>query len=72
MECGDGHLHVGITTDLLKCLAGHFNKEVPETAERLPVKIISYVAFENKKKAEVFMRFLKTNPGKSFIKMRWN
>ncbi len=71
LECSDGFLHVDITNDLSKSLMKHFNKEVEETKDRLPVKIHSYVAFENEKKARAFMRFLKTNPGQCFIKQRW-
>jgi len=45
-------------------LKRHFNKEVRWTKDRLPVTLITYVAFNDRYKAFDFERYLKSGSGK--------
>jgi predicted GIY-YIG superfamily endonuclease len=46
----------------------HKNSHIPATANRLPVKLVSYVAFQNKYFAYNFEKYLKSGSGRAFIK----
>lgn len=71
LRCADGSIYVGQTANLEQCLVEHFNGEVEETREKLPVEIYSYIAFNNQYKADAFHQFLKSRAGRIFIKNRW-
>jgi len=45
----DGNLYIGKTKDLRKRLKKHLNAEVPSTKYRLPLKLVYYEAYTNKK-----------------------
>lgn len=71
LRCADDSIYVGMTTSLEQCLVEHFNGEVAETREKLPVEIYSYIAFNSQYKADAFYQFLNSRAGRLFIKNRW-
>jgi len=70
LQCADGDFYTGCTDNLKDRLKRHQSGWVPATKDRLPVKIISYVSFQNKYKAFNFEKYLKTGSGRAFLKKR--
>jgi len=68
--CNDNTIYTGCTSNLEERLNRHRNKEVSYTANRLPVHLISYIAFAEKHKAFYFERYLKSGSGKAFANKR--
>ena len=68
LNCSDGKLYTGCTVSLDERIIRHNNGWVPATKGGLPVKLISYTAFENKYMAFNFERYLKSGSGRAFIK----
>ncbi len=70
LRCSDGSIYVGCTSDLEDRLKRHNGKEVPATKLRLPVKLITYIAFADKYKAFEFEKYLKCGSGRAFLSKR--
>ena len=70
LRCSDGKLYIGCTTNLDERLKRHKAGYVPSTKSRLPVLLISYIAFSNEKKAFDFEKYLKGGSGRAFINKR--
>ena len=68
--CNDNTIYTGCTSNLEERLNRHRNKEVSYTANRLPLQLISYIAFVEKHKAFYFERYLKSGSGKAFANKR--
>jgi putative endonuclease len=68
LKCKDGKLYTGCTNDLRERIKRHSDGNVPATKPRLPIRLVNYVAFENKYKAFAFEKYLKTGSGRGFIK----
>lgn len=66
--CNNDKMYTGCTSNLVERLERHNNGYVPATAKQLPVKLISYTAFNNKYTAFNFEKYLKSGSGRSFIK----
>jgi len=64
----NGHYYVGSTSDLRRRLQEHEGGKSPTTKRFLPLKLITYLAFSTKEKAEKFETYLKTGSGISFRK----
>lgn len=60
--------YTGCTNDLKSRLEKHNNAYVPATKTRLPVKLITYLAFANKHTAFSFEKYLKSGSGRAFMK----
>jgi predicted GIY-YIG superfamily endonuclease len=58
----------GITEDLKERLKQHNAGEVSHTSKYKPWKIKNYFAFEDRKKAYEFERYLKSGSGRAFAK----
>lgn len=69
-EAGDCQRYVGITSDLRQRLADHNAGKSPHTSKYVPWKLITYVAFSDEQKAEVFERYLKSGSGHAFANKR--
>ena len=67
LQCAGGNLYTGCTSDIDERLGRHNSGQVPATKLRLPVTLITYVAFTDKYKAFEFERYLKGGSGKAFI-----
>ncbi len=66
--CADGKPYVGCTDNWQDRIIRHDKGHVPATKDRLPVKLVSYVAFSNKYSAFNFEKYLKSGSGRAFIK----
>jgi predicted GIY-YIG superfamily endonuclease len=66
LKCADGSYYTGCTGNLIERTARHNKKEVSYTASRLPIELISYFAFNEKHKAFLFEKYLKSGSGKAF------
>ena len=62
--------YVGMTTDLKKRFREHNEGKSSHTTKFGPWKLISYIAFTNRAKAEAFERYLKSGSGHAFARKR--
>ena len=60
--------YIGYSTSLKSRIEKHNNGHVPYTAKYKPLKIKTYVAFEDKEKATKFEKYLKSHSGRAFSK----
>ncbi|MBI2639464.1 MAG: GIY-YIG nuclease family protein [Candidatus Sungbacteria bacterium] len=68
LECCDRRFYIGCTSDLKDRIVRHNKAQVPATKNRLPIKLISYFAFQNKYVAFNFEKYLKSGSGRAFLK----
>jgi predicted GIY-YIG superfamily endonuclease len=66
--CNDGLPYIGCTNDLKDRINRHQKGQVPATKDRLPIELISYLAFSNKYNAFNFEKYLKSGSGRAFLK----
>ncbi len=69
-EAARNERYVGLTTDLKRRLADHNAGKSPHTSKYLPWKLMTYIAFSDRRKAELFERYLKSGSGHAFAKNR--
>ncbi len=62
--------YVGFTKDLKNRLTAHNNGQSPHTAKFKPWELISYTAFQDRKNAINFEKYLKSHSGKAFANKR--
>ena len=62
--------YVGMTTDLKRRLREHDQRKSSHTTKFRPWKLISYIAFTNRAKAEAFERYPKSGSGHAFARKR--
>lgn len=67
LKCTDGKPYTGCTENLEERLARHNNGHVPATENRRPIKLVTYVVFEDKYKAFAFEKYLKSGSGRAFL-----
>ena len=60
--------YVGSTLDLKRRVAEHNKSQSIHTKKYVPWKLVSYLAFEDHKKADAFEAYLKTGSGRAFAK----
>src|SRR5512132_3075462 len=68
--CMQGERYVGMTTDLKQRLREHNQGKSSHTAKFSPWKLITYVAFTDRAKAEAFEGYLKSGSGHAFARKR--
>jgi predicted GIY-YIG superfamily endonuclease len=66
----DGKRYVGVTSNLKQRLADHNAGRSKHTARYLPWQLITYIAFSDYQKAELFERYLKSGSGHAFAQKR--
>ncbi len=66
--CSDNKPYIGCTQDIEERLDRHNSCHVPATKNRLPIKLFSYFAFENKYIAFDFEKYLKSGSGRAWLK----
>ena len=71
LKCSDKTTYTGCTQNLEERLIRHEKKQVLYTSTRLPVKLITYIAFSDKYKAFEFEKYLKSGSGKAFSNKRF-
>jgi predicted GIY-YIG superfamily endonuclease len=69
-ESGEGQRYIGVTADLRRRLVDHNSGKSMHTSKFSPWKLITYVAFSDQAKAELFERYLKSGSGHAFAKRR--
>jgi putative endonuclease len=67
LRCSDENLYTGCTSDLDERLIRHNSGYVPATKLRLPVTLITNIAFTDEYKAFEFERYLKGGSGRAFL-----
>ncbi|OGI16447.1 MAG: excinuclease ABC subunit C [Candidatus Moranbacteria bacterium RBG_19FT_COMBO_42_6] len=68
LKCKGNKLYIGCTNDLKQRIARHTKGYVSATKGKLPVKVVNYVAFDNKYRAYNFEKYLKSGSGRAFVK----
>ena len=66
LKCKDGSHYTGCTTDVLRRLEEHESHKIYYTKDKLPVTLLTYIAFSDKYRAFDFEKYLKTGSGISF------
>jgi len=66
--CKDNKTYLGCCEDLKERINRHEKGTVPATKDRLPIKLITYLAFSNKYTAFNFEKYLKSGSGRAFMK----
>ena len=62
--------YVGVTSDLRRRLAEHDAGKSAHTSKFIPWKLVTYIAFSDEQKAEMFERYLKSGSGHAFARKR--
>jgi putative endonuclease len=62
--------YVGLTSDLKARIAGHNAGESLHTAKFRPRELVTYVAFQDERKAIEFEKYLKSGSGRGFANKR--
>jgi len=62
--------YIGITSDLKSSLTAHNKGRSTHTSKYKPFKLVTYVAFSNKEKAQEFEKYLKSGSGRAFAQKR--
>ncbi|MBE0662461.1 MAG: GIY-YIG nuclease family protein [Bacteroidales bacterium] len=70
LRCSDGKLYTGCTSNLEERLERHRNGYVSFTKSRLPVTLLTFIAFTDKYKAFEFEIYLKSGSGRAFAAKR--
>ena len=71
LKCSDGTIYTGCTSNIEERLKRHRSKQVSYTKTRLPVELVTYIAFSDKYKAYNFEKYLKSGSGKAFSNKRF-
>jgi putative endonuclease len=71
LKCSDDTYYTGCTYNLDERIRQHVRGENRYTKDRLPVELVTYIAFANKYKAYDFERYLKSGSGKAFAFKRF-
>ena len=64
--------YVGCTTDLKQRLLDHNRGDSPHTAKFIPWELEVYVAFQQRKTATAFEKYLKSGSGRAFAKRHFH
>ena len=70
LKCNNGDYYKGCTSDLDNRIQLHKSGKVPSTCDNLPVELVFYAAFPNKRKAFDFEKYLKSGSGRAFTNKR--
>ena len=67
---GNGQRYVGMTSDLRRRLEEHDAGKSSHTSKFRPWRLVTYVAFSDRIKAEAFEGYLKSGSGHAFANKR--
>ena len=70
LQCSNNTYYTGCTGNLKKRLEQHSKGQIHYTKDKLPLKLISYTAFQDKYKAFEFEKYLKSGSGIAFRNKR--
>jgi predicted GIY-YIG superfamily endonuclease len=65
-----GQRYVGLSTDLKARFQDHNSGKSKHTAKYKPWRLVTYLAFSTRAKAEAFERYLKSGSGHAFARRR--
>ena len=65
-----GQRYVGLTADLKQRLRDHDDGKSTHTSKYRPWRLVTYVGFSDREKAESFERYLKSGSGHAFAAKR--
>lgn len=68
LACSDKGFYIGCTSNLRERIKRHESGNVPATKDRLPIKLTTYFAFDDKYRAFNFEQYLKSGSGRAFLK----
>ena len=68
--CTQGQRYVGLTTNFRQRLQDHNAGKSAHTSKYLPWRLVTYIAFSERAKAESFERYLKSGSGHAFAAKR--
>ena len=71
LRCSDNTIYTGCTTNIQNRIKRHLRGDVNYSRTRLPVELVTYIAFTDKYKAFDFERYLKSGSGKAFSNKRF-
>ena len=63
--------YIGVTADLKQRIPDHNAGKSAHTSKYAPWRLVTYVAFSDKQRAETFERYLKSGSGHAFAKKRF-
>ncbi len=66
LKCSDDSHYTGCTSNIENRLTRHNKGQVHYTKSRLPIELITYIAFSDKYKAIEFEKYLKSHSGRAF------
>ena len=70
LKCSDGSIYTGCTSNFKNRLERHNKSQVHYTKDKLPLELITYIAFTDKYKAYNFEKYLKSGSGIAFRNKR--
>ena len=70
LKCSDNSFYTGCTNSLKDRLEKHNKGQVHYTKDKLPIELITYIAFTDKYKAYNFGKYLKSGSGIAFRNKR--
>ncbi len=70
LKCCDDSFYSGCTNNLDERLKRHRERKVHYTKDKLPVKLMTYIAFSEKYKAFQFEKYMKSGSGTAFRNKR--
>jgi putative endonuclease len=70
LKCADGSYYTGCTNNLDDRIKRHQNQMVHYTKDKLPIELVTYIAFSDKYKAFNFEKYLKSGSGMAFRNKR--
>ena len=70
LRCSDDSIYTGCTNNLENRLKRHRDGKVHYTQDKLPVEVITFIAFSEKHKAYQFEKYLKSGSGMAFRNKR--
>lgn len=71
LRCSDGKIYTGCTSNLNKRLLAHQSGKVSFTKSRLPFELVTFISFNDRRKAFKFEKYLKSGSGKAFSQKRF-
>ena len=70
LKCSDDSFYTGCTSDLEDRIKRHNKGQVHFTSDKIPVELVTYIAFSDKYKAFEFEKYLKSGSGRAFAAKR--
>jgi putative endonuclease len=70
LQLNNGKFYIGFSSDLKQRISTHKKGLVRETKRYIPLQLVFYSAFKDKKKALCFEKYLKSSSGFAFRNKR--